>query len=65
MGIIKIVMCSMLAFASMVAFADDLAGRFRAPSADARPQVWWHWMNGNVTKEGIYKSIYVSLSAFS
>ena len=53
MGIIKIVMCSMLAFASMVAFADDLAGRFRAPSADARPQVWWHWMNGNVTKEGI------------
>ena len=26
---------------------------FRAPPAAARPRVWWHWMNGNVTKEGI------------
>ena len=43
----------MLAFVGMVAFAGDLADRFRAPSDEARPQVWWHWMNGNVTKEGI------------
>ena len=33
--------------------ADGIADRFRAPPASARPQVWWHWMNGNVTKEGI------------
>ena len=26
---------------------------FRSPPMDARPQTWWHWMNGNVTKEGI------------
>ncbi len=26
---------------------------FVTPPADARPQTWWHWMNGNVTKEGI------------
>ncbi|GAB3170808.1 glycosyl hydrolase [Telluribacter humicola] len=26
---------------------------FVKPPASARPQTWWHWMNGNVTKEGI------------
>ncbi|WP_162052919.1 glycosyl hydrolase [Pontibacter pamirensis] len=26
---------------------------FITPSASARPHTWWHWMNGNVTKEGI------------
>ena len=26
---------------------------FVEPPPAARPRVWWHWMNGNVTKEGI------------
>ena len=26
---------------------------FADPPAGARPRVWWHWMNGNVTEEGI------------
>ncbi len=26
---------------------------FRTPPPTARPRVWWHWMNGNITKEGI------------
>jgi len=26
---------------------------FVSPLTAARPRVWWHWMNGNVTKEGI------------
>ncbi len=26
---------------------------FLEPPNGARPRVWWHWMNGNVTKEGI------------
>ncbi|WP_343527498.1 glycosyl hydrolase [Sphingomonas sp.] len=30
---------------------------FRAPPASARPRVWWHWMNGNITKEGIAADI--------
>jgi len=47
------VLCLMLAFVGMATFADDLADCFRTPSPSARPQVWWHWMNGNVTKEGI------------
>ena len=32
---------------------DALTGGFENPPASARPRVWWHWMNGNITKEGI------------
>lgn len=28
---------------------------FRAPPKETRPRVCWHWMNGNVTEEGIAK----------
>ncbi|MBN2028815.1 hypothetical protein JW824_01085, partial [bacterium] len=31
----------------------DLEEGFQNPPNSARPRVWWHWMNGNVTKEGI------------
>lgn len=31
----------------------DLQRGFRDPPAVARPHTWWHWMNGNVTREGI------------
>ncbi len=32
---------------------DTLAAGFVTPPDSARPFTWWHWMNGNVTKEGI------------
>lgn len=32
---------------------DPLAQGFKNPPASARPHTWWHWMDGNVTKEGI------------
>jgi hypothetical protein len=32
---------------------DALHAGFANPPNAARPRVWWHWMNGNVTKEGI------------
>ncbi|MDR2680409.1 MAG: DUF3395 domain-containing protein, partial [Tannerella sp.] len=32
---------------------EELEQRFVAPPASARPHTWWHWMNGNITKEGI------------
>ncbi len=35
------------------ASADPLYQGFVSPPPAARPRVWWHWMNGNVTKEGI------------
>ena len=33
--------------------ADPLKSGFENPPNSARPRVWWHWMNGNITKEGI------------
>ena len=33
--------------------ADPLLAGFRNPPDSAKPRVWWHWMNGNITKEGI------------
>jgi hypothetical protein len=33
--------------------ADPLAVGFVDPPGWARPHTWWHWMDGNVTKEGI------------
>lgn len=30
---------------------------FADPPASARPRVWWHWMNGNITQEGIDKDL--------
>ncbi len=32
---------------------DRLMQGFQDPPNGARPRVWWHWMNGNVTPEGI------------
>jgi len=32
---------------------DPLKNGFENPPNGARPRVWWHWMNGNITKEGI------------
>jgi alpha-L-rhamnosidase/F5/8 type C domain len=32
---------------------DPLKKGFEDPPSAARPRVWWHWMNGNITKEGI------------
>jgi len=32
---------------------DPLVTGFKNPPNSAKPRVWWHWMNGNITKEGI------------
>lgn len=35
----------------------DLGKGFVNPPDEARPRVWWHWMNGNITKDGIEKDL--------
>ena len=40
-----------------IAQPDPLAEAFRDPPQSARPRVWWHWMNGNVTEDGIAKDL--------
>src|SRR5207253_753703 len=44
-----------ISVASPTAHADFAAVEqgFLNPPNSARPRVWWHWMNGNVTQEGI------------
>ncbi|RYX80646.1 hypothetical protein EON83_27615 [bacterium] len=32
---------------------DGLRSGFLAPPQSAKPQTWWHWMNGNISKAGI------------
>jgi hypothetical protein len=36
---------------------DPLEAGFANPPKEARPRVWWHWMNGNITKEGIKRDL--------
>jgi hypothetical protein len=36
---------------------DLLLAGFRNPPDNARPRVWWHWMNGNITADGITKDL--------
>ncbi|GAB3641192.1 glycosyl hydrolase [Spirosoma arcticum] len=36
---------------------DGLRTGFVTPPNAAKPRVWWHWMNGNITKEGITKDL--------
>jgi hypothetical protein len=30
---------------------------YHNPPSDSKPRVWWHWMNGNIIKEGIRKDL--------
>ncbi len=36
---------------------ESLDAGFQSPPATAHPRVWWHWMNGNITKEGIAQDL--------
>ena len=35
----------------------ELEAGFISPPNSAKPRVWWHWMNGNITKDGIQKDL--------
>ena len=37
--------------------SDTLFQHFQNPPHSAKPIVWWHWVGGNVTKEGITKDL--------
>ncbi|WP_255378653.1 glycosyl hydrolase, partial [Pelomonas sp. KK5] len=36
---------------------DPLWAGFTSPPQSARPRVWWHWMNGNVSPDGIRQDL--------
>ncbi len=44
---------ALLASTVLAPKTDPLLSAFQNPPASARPHTWWHWMSGNVTKEGL------------
>ena len=50
------VICLLLMMAS-AGSAQHLETGFHTPPQESRPRVWWHLMNGNITKAGIRKDI--------
>ena len=47
----------LLQLIALLAVSQDMKTDFQNPPQEARPRVWWHWMNGNVTRDGIVKDI--------
>jgi len=51
---LSVLAIGLLVQASPCFAADDpLVAGFQNPPVSAKPQIWWHWMNGNITREGI------------
>ncbi len=50
---VDIILILLLANSLSLRAQGDLERAFRQPSFNARPWVYWYWMNGNVSKEGI------------
>ncbi len=50
-----LIMCLWAAFVSNA--QTNLKQDFQNPPNSAKPRVWWHWMNGNITKDGIQKDL--------
>ena len=38
---------------ALAAFGTVDEATFKSPPRRFAPHVWWHWMNGNISKEGI------------
>ena len=51
---IRILFLAAALLLSQAAFAQD---SFENPPKSARPYVWWHWMGGNTSKDGIRKDL--------
>ncbi|MFN8346927.1 MAG: glycosyl hydrolase [Spirosomataceae bacterium] len=48
---------ALLAAGVMNSQAQNLQQDFQTPPNSAKPRVWWHWMNGNISKDGIQKDL--------
>jgi hypothetical protein len=52
-GLLSALGFALISFALTVSAEEPLATGFLNPPDSAKPRTWWHWMNGNITKEGI------------
>src|SRR5215471_354928 len=57
-GLLLFLLISMFTgFAQNKSSSDSLYKKFLNSPDAAKPRVWWHWMNGNITKDGIRKDL--------
>jgi len=49
--------CSNSTQAPSASAASEIEQGFNNPPKEAMPRVWWHWMNGNITKDGALKDL--------
>lgn len=54
---LSLLLSSLLVPLAGTAQTDSLRLGFLNPPKEARPRVWWHWMNGNISKDGIRKDL--------
>jgi alpha-L-rhamnosidase len=52
-----ILLCLVAATHTLTQSTDPLVTGFKNPPDSARPRGWWHWTQGNVTREGITKDL--------
>jgi hypothetical protein len=43
--------------AATVPAGEELERHFLTPPRDTGPEVWWHWLNGNISREGITRDL--------
>jgi hypothetical protein len=55
--VLAVALSSIAATEMFTQAGDPLVDGFRNPPDSARPRTWWHWTNGNVTKEGITRDL--------
>lgn len=48
---------TLLSMACVSSIANGIDTAFDHPSIDAKPGLYWYWMNGNISKEGIKKDL--------
>ena len=51
------VLCALFSVSCAESPLESLREDFDNPGSDCKPLVWWHWMNGNVTCDGIRKDL--------
>jgi len=56
-GIVTVITPSGMLFSRKNETSGSFEQSFNSPPASARPYTWWHWMNGNVTKDGITRDL--------
>ena len=56
-GTLSGLLAVLFAVLPMAAAQSSLVEGFKEPPDKARPRVYWYWLNGSITKEGITKDV--------